>query len=59
MEPFTPPTLPLDNIDWESHVPLIEAANVALGRYDGMLKAIPNPLVLLSPLRIQEAVLSS
>ena len=50
-----PPT----SLDWEQLVPFIGAANVALGRYDGLLSAIPNAAVLLSPLTAQEAVLSS
>ncbi|MDF1552467.1 MAG: Fic/DOC family N-terminal domain-containing protein [Deferrisomatales bacterium] len=40
-------------------IPLIGPAAAAVARYDGMLAAIPNPSVLLSPLTTQEAVLSS
>lgn len=50
---------PPANIDWARLVPLIGAANSALARYDGLLSAIPNAAVLLSPLTTQEAVLSS
>lgn len=50
-----PPT----NIDWARLVPLIGRANAALARYDGLMAAIPNASVLLSPLTTQEAVLSS
>jgi Fic family protein len=50
-----PPT----GFDWERLVPLIGPANAALARYDGLLTAIPNADVLLSPLTTQEAVLSS
>jgi Fic family protein len=50
---------PPDNIDWARLVPLIGAANAALARYDGLVAAIPNASVLLSPLTTQEAVLSS
>jgi Fic family protein len=50
-----PPT----NIDWARLVPLIGQANAALARYDGLVAAIPNAAVLLSPLTTQEAVLSS
>jgi Fic family protein len=50
-----PPT----NIDWAQLVPLIGQANAALARYDGLVAAIPNANVLLSPLTTQEAVLSS
>ena len=50
---------PPKNIDWESIIPLIGPANGAIARYDGMLAAIPNPNVLISPLTTREAVLSS
>ena len=57
--PYVPESLPPDGIDWERHIPRIAAANRALARYDGILQAIPNPDILLSPLLTQEAVLSS
>lgn len=50
---------PPRNIDWARLVPLIGQANAALARYDGLVAAIPNAAVLLSPLTTQEAVLSS
>lgn len=50
-----PPT----EIEWPALVPLIGRANAALARYDGLLSAIRNASVLLSPLTTQEAVLSS
>ncbi len=50
-----PPT----ELDWARLVPLIGPANAAVARYDGILSAIPNAHVLLSPLTTQEAVLSS
>jgi Fic family protein len=50
---------PPEKIDWERLVPLIGRANAALARYDGLVAAIPNASVLLSPLTTQEAVLSS
>jgi Fic family protein len=59
MEPYTPEHLPLKSIDWEMHIPLIGKANAALARYDGILLGIINPQVLLSPLTVQEAVISS
>ena len=40
-------------------LPLVGPANAAVARYDGVLSAIPNAHVLLSPLTTQEAVLSS
>ena len=59
MKPYEPARLPLDCINWADHVPLIGQANAALARFDGMVQSIVNPLVLLSPLTTQEAVLSS
>jgi Fic family protein len=59
MNPYEPKSLPLEGIDWTAHVSLIGRANAALARYDGMLESIVNPMVLLSPLTTQEAVLSS
>jgi Fic family protein len=46
-------------LDWPRLVPLLGPASAALARYDGVLGAVPNPQVLLSPLTTQEAVLSS
>ena len=46
-------------LDWKYLIPLIGKANAGLARYDGLLSAIPNASVLLSPLTTQEAVLSS
>ncbi len=51
---FPPPEL-----DWSRLISLIGKANGAVARYDGLLSAIPNAAVLLSPLTTQEAVLSS
>lgn len=62
------PTLPVKyhlgmfpprQLDLQTLFPLIGPATNALGRYDGLLSAIPNKHVLLSPLTTQEAVLSS
>ena len=50
-----PPT----NLNWDRLIPLVGPANAALARYDGVLTAIPNAAILLSPLTTQEAVLSS
>lgn len=50
---------PPKELDWAGLVPLIGPANAAVARYDGMLAAILNAHVLLSPLTTQEAVLSS
>jgi Fic family protein len=59
MYPFVPQILPIKRLDWQSFIPFIGPASAALARYDGMLQAIINPKVLLSPLTTQEAVLSS
>jgi len=59
VQPYVPEPLPPAGIDWETHIPRIASANRALARYDGILQAIPNPRLLLSPLLTQEAVLSS
>jgi Fic family protein len=50
---------PPREIDWEELIPLLGPAAAAVARYDGVLGAIPNAAVLLSPLTTQEAVLSS
>lgn len=46
-------------LDWPQLIPLLGPASAAVARYDGMLSALPNVAVLLSPLMTQEAVLSS
>lgn len=50
---------PPARLDYERLVPLIGPANAAVARYEGVLHAVPNAQVLLSPLTTQEAVLSS
>ncbi|MCC7492005.1 MAG: Fic family protein [Fimbriimonadaceae bacterium] len=50
-----PPT----QIDWSRLIPLLGPAAAAVARYEGVLAAMPNTPVLLSPLTTQEAVLSS
>lgn len=50
---------PPRQLRWDELIPAIGSANEAVGRYDGVVSAIPNPQVLLSPLFTQEAVLSS
>jgi len=59
IQPYEPDTLPLDCIDWVSHIPSIAEANRKIARYDGILRSIVNPQILLSPIMTQEAVLSS
>lgn len=50
---------PPASIDWERLIPLIGPSAAAVARFDGLLQAMPNPDVLLSPLTTNEAVLSS
>jgi Fic family protein len=59
MRPYQPEKLPLKNLDWAAFVRYIGPANRAIARYDGMLQAVLNPELLLSPLMVQEAVMSS
>jgi Fic family protein len=58
-QPSTPPTLPVNDLNWQKLVPMLSRANAALGRYDGLLQGLHNPAVLLSPITTNEAVLSS
>lgn len=59
MKPYKPESLPLQKLDWQKLISLMSEANRKLARYDGILQTIPNPVILLSPLTTQEAVLSS
>lgn len=52
-------TFPPQTLEWEKLIPLVGPASAAVARYDGVLSAVPNATVLLSPLTTQEAVLSS
>jgi Fic family protein len=58
MKPSTPGRLPI-TLDWNSLIPLMGRANRAIANLNGILFALPNPDVLLSPLTTREAVLSS
>lgn len=59
MKPYIPEKLPLENLDYKSLISLVGEANAAIARYDGLLQAVVNPEILLSPLITREAVLSS
>lgn len=59
MRPFRPALLPRGDIDPGPLLPLLGKANRAVARYDGIVQALVNPEILLSPLRAREAVLSS
>ena len=50
---------PEARLQWRELIPVIGPAAAAVARYDGMLASIPNPDVLLSPLMLHEAVMSS
>ena len=50
---------PPKGLHLESVVALIGRANACLSRYDGLLESLVNPEVLLSPLIMKEAELSS
>lgn len=50
---------PMDTLDLNILYPLSIKASLILGRYDGILRGILNPNVLLSPLTSNEAILSS
>ncbi len=58
-EPYKPTDIPIASLDWAALVPRIGMAQAAVARFDGILHAMPNPELLLSPLTTQEAVLSS
>lgn len=59
MKPYIPNDLPLKNLDFRLLLSHIGDARAALGKYDGFLHGIVNPMVMLSPLTTEEAVLSS
>lgn len=59
MRPYLPNELPIKNLKFEKIIGLVGRANAELARYDGLLQAIVNPEILLSPLTTNEAVLSS
>lgn len=57
--PCVPDTLPIDSFVWEDlHEPLSRARS-EVSRFDGMLNALSNPNLLLTPITSKEAVLSS
>ena len=57
--PYHTGKFPPTALNYERLVPLIGPASAAIARYEGLLHAVPNASVLLSPLTTQEAVLSS
>jgi cell filamentation protein, protein adenylyltransferase len=59
MNPFDPSPFPPLELHLEPVVALVGRANASLSRYDGLLESLVNPEVLLSPLLMKEAELSS
>jgi Fic family protein len=59
LKPAVPELLPIASIDWTSLIPLMGEANRSLSDYNGMLRHLPHAAMLLAPLTVQEAVLSS
>lgn len=59
MQPYEPDRLPLTGLDYRRLFSLVGEANAELARYDGLLQGIVNPAVMLSPLTVEEATLSS
>ena len=61
MEPYTPERLPISfsSFNWPLVALKISEASAALAYYNGVLEAIINPSIFLSPLETKEAVLSS
>lgn len=56
---YKPEPLPIQDIDYGRLIALVGQANAALARYDGLLQAMVNPTLMLSPLTNEEAILSS
>lgn len=57
--PYPAPPIPIQTLDWAGMIPRLGMAQAAVARFDGILQAMMNPELLLSPLTTQEAVLSS
>lgn len=57
-KPCIPDTLPI-TVEWKNLVSLVGQAGRAIARYDGTLEGIVNSAVLLSPITLKEAELSS
>jgi Fic family protein len=58
-KPYNPIPIPINDLNWEQMIPRLGMAQAAVARFDGILHAMINPQILLSPLTTQEAVLSS
>jgi Fic family protein len=58
-KPFVPNKLPLQNLKWDSFIPLMGKANREIARFDALIQSMIEPTLLLAPLTTREAVLSS
>jgi Fic family protein len=59
MQPAVPEPLPIAHLDWESLIPAMGRANRAVSEFSGLLRYLPDASLLMSPLAMREAVLSS
>ena len=59
MKPYEPENLPLENLDYGIFITLVGEASSELARYDALLSSMVDPIIMLSPMTNQEAVLSS
>ncbi len=59
MKPCSPLLFPPKDLVLEPVIALVGKANACLSRYDGLLESLVNPEILLSPLLMKEAELSS
>jgi len=59
LKTYIPEQLPIKNLNLDHLITHVGKANSEIARYDGLLQAVINPEILLSPMTVQEAVLSS
>ncbi len=58
-ESYKAEEMPPGDLDWESFISVLGEANRSLKDFNGILRGLPNPEILLSSFTTQEAVLSS
>ena len=59
IKPYIPAEFPPKGLTLEPFIKKIVEANRGVALFDGILRALPNPDILLAPLTTNEAVLSS
>ena len=59
MQPYDPESLPLQSLDWSRLLPSLGGVHRELAYFDALLRNMPKADLLLSPLEMQEATLSS